>query len=56
MSNLDREEELIARAYENGEITLEEYNHELQDIRREYRWMAEEAAQEAYDREMERWD
>jgi hypothetical protein len=56
MDMLDREEELLAKAYENGELTLEEYNKELQDMRREYRWLAEEAAQEAYDNEMQRWE
>ena len=55
MSQLDREEDAIAKAYEDGEITLAEYNEEMRTLRREYQWMAEEAAAEAYDREMERW-
>lgn len=55
MSQLDSEEQAIADAYNNGDISLAEYNEQMKELQREYRWMAEEAAQEAYDNEMGRW-
>ena len=55
MSQLDREEDAIVEAFDNGEITYSEMTAELRDLRNAYMDMAEEAAAEAYDREMERW-
>ena len=55
MNQLDREEDALLDAYERGDIDRREYNESMRELQREYRWMAQEAAQEAYDREMERW-
>ena len=52
---IEREEEELERRYNDGEITIKEYNRELQELYRDYRAYAEEAAQDAYDAEMERW-
>jgi polyhydroxyalkanoate synthesis regulator phasin len=49
MDAYDREEAAICEAEERGEISREEANRELSELAREYRAMAEEAAQRAYD-------
>lgn len=51
----DREEQEIERAYDDGEITLQERNKRLADLARDYRAAAREAAENAYDRELEGW-
>ena len=38
-----------------GEITQQEFDREMRDMINAARWQAQEAAQEAYDREMDRW-
>ena len=55
MNQFDREEDQIEQDYENGVITAKERNQYLRDLQREYRDAAHEAAQEAYEREVERW-
>ena len=55
MTQLEREEENLEQQLEGGEITQQEYNRELQELYRDYRNAAEEAAQNAYDDEIERW-
>lgn len=45
----------IAERLDNGEITQAEFNREYQELIREYRSMAEEAAREAYEAEMQNW-
>lgn len=55
MSQLEREEEGLEQAYADGYISIAEFNEEMRDLHRAYRCTAEEAAHEAYDREMERW-
>lgn len=55
ISQFEREEEYLEEQYNSGQITLREYNEQMRDLQREYRGMAEEAAQEAYDREMGNW-
>ena len=55
MDQFDSEEQEIERQYNDGEMSLKEYNKEMRELQREYRAYAEEAAQEAHDREMERW-
>jgi len=52
---LEREEDAIQQALENGELTSEEYNKEMSVLYREYCDAAEEAAQNAYSEELERW-
>lgn len=53
--SFEKEEQAIADAYNDGEISMQEYNEEIRALNDERRWMAQEAAQEAYDREMEQW-
>jgi predicted nucleic acid-binding Zn-ribbon protein len=55
MDQLEREEEALEDAYNNGEITVKEYNKQVQELQRDYRAAAQEAAQEAYENEMGRW-
>jgi hypothetical protein len=55
MDQFEREEEALEEAYNNGEITAKEYNKQMQELQRDYRAAAQEAAQEAYDNEMGRW-
>lgn len=55
MNQFDREEEYLCNAYNNGEISLQEYNREMRELQRAYRESARESAQEAYDSEMGRW-
>lgn len=54
-SQLEREEASITEEYNRGNISLKEYNEQIRDLHREYRAMAQEAAQDAYDREMDNW-
>jgi hypothetical protein len=54
-TQMEREEESLCEDYNNGSITLSEYNRAVNDLHREYRAQAEEAAQEAYERELDRW-
>ena len=51
----DAEEEYLDRAYRNREISAKEYQRELCDLRNSYMAAAEDAAREAYERELERW-
>ena len=53
--SIEREEEAIEEAYANGEITVKEYNKQMQALVRDYRDAAQEVAQEAYDNEINRW-
>lgn len=48
-------EDALAAALNNGEITKDEFHAAMKDLRAEMRLAAEEAAQEAYDREMGGW-
>lgn len=54
-SQYEREEQALYDEYERGDISSEEYRRELRDLQRAYRAAAHESAQDAYDREMERW-
>ena len=55
MNQWDREEESLERAYEEGRIDMEEFNEAMRDLQRDRRYAAHEAAQEAYDNELDRW-
>ena len=55
MNQYDREELQIENDLTEGRITQAEYNVQMRDLQQEYRAMARESAQDAYDREMERW-
>lgn len=52
---MEREEDAIEEAVERGDMTQAEANEALRDLQRDYRAYAQEAAQEAYDREYARW-
>lgn len=52
---LEREEKRICDDFNRGVISREQYNEEMRDLEREYRAMAQEAAQQAYERELDNW-
>jgi hypothetical protein len=55
MNQLEREIECLDSELERGEISSAEYTKEYNLLLREYRYAAEEAAQQAYDEELSRW-
>lgn len=54
-SQYEREEEALYEQYDRGEITNAELTRELNDLARDYRGAAREAALDAYERELENW-
>lgn len=54
-SEMERQEQDICDRYNSGETDTAEFNHEMRELTREYRDMAQEAAQGAYDDEMSNW-
>lgn len=54
-SQIEREEEYLEKEYAEGRISLKEYNEQMRDLHREYRQSAQEAAQDAYIRELDNW-
>jgi len=52
---IEQEEEYLSAQLSSGEITLAEYNREIRELYRSYRAAAEEAAEAAYDDELNRW-
>ena len=52
---IEREEQILEYQLANGEITIEQYNKEMIELQRDYRAASEEAAEEAYRNEMDRW-
>lgn len=55
MTQYEREEQQLEDELAGGRITQAEYNVQLREMERSYRQEARESAQDAYDREMERW-
>jgi len=55
MNQFEREEDAIMEQINNGELTQKEGQRQLNELYRDYRGAAEEAAQHAYDDEMSRW-
>lgn len=55
MGPFEREEQAIEDAYTRGDISSAEYREQMRDLQRDYRDAAEEAARDAYDREMSNW-
>jgi polyhydroxyalkanoate synthesis regulator phasin len=51
----EREEELIDQQYTDGLITREEHARLVNELWRDYREAAQEAAREAYERELDNW-
>jgi len=54
-SQYEREEELLYEQYDRGDISGAELQRELNDLARDYRAAAREAALDAYEQEWERW-
>lgn len=52
---LEREEQILHDEYERGELSRPQYNKAMADLHRQYRAEAQEAAQDAYNREMDNW-
>ena len=55
MDQLEREEKAILEMEERGQLTHAQATRELREIQRDYAQEARNSAQEAYDRELERW-
>lgn len=51
----EREMDEIYEACNSGQITAAERDRQLRDLRADYRAAAHEAAQDAYERELENW-
>jgi hypothetical protein len=54
-SQIEREEQYFIDQLNAGEITEFEFEQEMRELQRSYRAAAEEAAQNAYDAEMNNW-
>jgi len=55
VNQFEREEDYLVEQVNSGLISREEFNKQMRELQRDYRAAAQEAAQDAYDREMERW-
>lgn len=51
----EKEERLLEEQYERGEITTKEFTTALNELRRDHQAAAQEAAEQAYRDELERW-
>jgi len=51
----ERAEQELEDDLSSGRISLTEYNAAMRELSREYQDAAHEAAEQAYDREMENW-
>lgn len=49
---MEKAEDDLVRQLNEGQISEDEFHDEMRDLAEDHRAMAEEAAQEAYDREM----
>lgn len=54
-SEFEREEDQLHEDLRAGLITEAEFRKQLRELQQDYRFAAQEAAQDAYDNEMERW-
>jgi hypothetical protein len=54
-NQFDHEAEELENQLAQGAISNREYNREMLDLQRAYKDASIESAQNAYDREMERW-
>lgn len=54
-TQFEKEEQQLEDDLAVGNISLVEYNRELREMQRSYRAEAEEAAEDAYRHEFERW-
>ena len=51
----DRAEDMFTQQYNEGFLSLDEFNAEMRELGRDYAQMAEEAAWDAYEAERDRW-
>ncbi len=56
MDAFEREELDLEERLRRDEISIQEFNHEMKEVNRDRRQAAEEAAQDAYEREMDDWN
>ena len=52
---LERQERELDEQLQSGSISRTDYDREMRLVQQEYREMARESAQNAYDRELDRW-
>lgn len=55
MTQMEREEQYLERQYADGQISYDEYIREMNQLERDYREAAHEAARDAYERELDKW-
>jgi hypothetical protein len=55
MDAFEREIEAMDNDLASGAITMQEYTRNIRELERDYRDCAQDSAQEAYEREMDRW-
>ena len=51
----DKQVDILDDELANGMITTQEYNEQVRELERDYREMADQAAQDAYEDERSRW-
>ena len=54
-TQIERDERQLEDDFANGTISIEQYHKAMNAMRREFREEAEEAAQAAFDQEMNEW-
>lgn len=54
-SQFDREIQYLEEALDRGDISLSEFNKEMQELENDYRSAAYESAEMAYREELDRW-
>lgn len=52
---VEKEEEILEEQLAEGGITQDEFNKAIRELHRDYAAEAEQSAQDAHDRELERW-
>ena len=52
---MEAAEQDICDSLNNGDIDTKQFNKEMRELQSDYRSMAEEASQDAYDNEMNNW-
>jgi hypothetical protein len=55
MDAFEREEMILEQDLNAGNISIGEFNNEMRSIQRDYINSARESAQDAYERELDRW-
>jgi phage tail tape-measure protein len=55
VNQFEREEDALTEQLDRGEITPAEFNRQLRELQRDYRACAQEAAERAFQDELDRW-